>query len=208
MTPSIEDTDVKRLLNIVDATHEPVYLKVSPEPGAQTKDCFIAVQEKAKRDGGRMIMGWQVWKGKHLIEAECHAVWEDENEELHDITPKEFPVYKILFIEDEKLVYEDKQIDNIRLNISNNELADDLILVCKAIYRFDNKGERETLYDLSRVLNKEQLRHREYLIMLKEFINAILSKNGRRRSFCPCTSGFKFSECHGKDLKRRIQKDI
>lgn len=208
LTPKIEDKDVQRLLKKVDGTHNPVYLPVNPDAGAQIKDCFIAVQEKVKKEGGRMIMGWQIWKGKHLIEAECHAVWEDKNEELHDITPKEFPVNEILFVEDEKLVYEEKQIDNVRLNITSNDLVDDLILVCEAIYRFDNKGERATLYDLSSVLTEEQYRHKEYLVMLKEFINAILSKNGSRKSRCSCQSRFMFRDCHGKDVRRRIQKDI
>jgi len=208
MTPEIDDKEVQKLLKKLNASHEPDYLKVTPEPNAEAKDCFIVVQEKVKKDGGRMIMGWQIWKGKHLIEAECHAVWEDKNEELHDLTPKEFNVDKIIFVEDEKLVYEDKQIDNLRLNTTNNELVDDLIEVCQAIYRFDNKGVRATLYDLSSVLSAEQFKHKEYLMMLKEFINVILARNGNRKSLCPCQSGDKFRECHGKELRKRIQKDI
>ncbi len=155
-----------------------------------------------------MILGWQIWKGKHLVEAECHAVWEDNDEILHDLTPKEFDVDKIIFVEDENLVYADKQIDNVRLNITKNELVDDLIQVCEAIYRFDNKGERATLYDLSGVLNDKQFKHKENLLLLKEFINIILTRNGNRKSLCPCQSGYKFKDCHGNDLKKRIQKDI
>lgn len=208
MTPKLEDKEVQRLLRKLDATHEPDYLNITPEVGAETKDCFIVVQNKVNNDGGRMIMGWQIWKGKYLIEAECHAVWEDEDKQLHDITPKEFDVDKILFVEDEKLIYDNKQIDNVRINTTNNSLVDDLILVCEAIYRFDNKGERATLYDLSTVLDEAQIKHKEYLMMLKGFINTILVKNGSRKSLCPCQSGIKFVDCHGKDLKKRIQKDI
>lgn len=134
MTSQIEDKDVQRLLNRLNATHEPDYLDVTPEPGVNVRDCFVAVQEKVKQDGGRMIMGWQIWKGKHLIEAECHAVWEDEDQMLHDITPKDIPVSRILFVEDENLIYEEKQIDNVRVNLTNNDLVDDLILVCACAY--------------------------------------------------------------------------
>jgi hypothetical protein len=208
MTPKIEDKEVQRLLNKLNATHEPDYLEVTPEPRADVNDCFIIVQDKVKKDGGRMIMGWQIWKGKHLIEAECHSVWEDNDGNLHDLTPKEFAVDKIIFVEDENLVYEEKQIDNVRLNITNNELVDDLILVAQAIYRFDNKEERASLYDLSGVLNDEQFRHKEYLMALKKFINVILAQKGSRKSLCPCQSGSKFRDCHGKDLRKRIQKDI
>jgi hypothetical protein len=207
-TPNLEDPQLKRLLNKVNATHEPTYLPVTLEPGVQPKDCFIAVQNKVAKDGGRMILGWQIWKSKNLIEAECHAVWEDDNEALHDITPKEFPVDKIIFVEDEKLVYKDKQIDNIRLNITSNELVDDLIIISEAIYRFDNKGERATAYDLSGLLSGEQFRHKEYLLEVREFINIILSTGGRQKALCPCQSGTKFRDCHGKDLRKKAQKDI
>ena len=155
-----------------------------------------------------MIIGWQIWKGKYLIEAECHAVWEDNDEELHDLTPKEFAVTKILFVEDDKLIYEDKQIDNVRLNIKNNPLVDDLILVCEALFRFDNRGNRATLYDLSNVLTDEQIQHKEYLVEMKELINSILRSNGNRKSLCPCQNGVKFVDCHGKDLLKKIKKDI
>lgn len=209
MTPKIEDKAVERLLRRLNASHNPIYLSVTPDPTASVKDCFNIVQEKVKINGGRMIMGWQIWKGKHLIEAECHAVWEDQHEELHDITPKEYKnIQEILFVEDEKLIYEDKQIDNVRLNMTNNGLVDDLIAVCEAIFRFDNKGERAVLYDLSTVLTQEQKEHKEYLLILKEIINTILVKNGNRRILCPCNSGIKFGDCHGKDLRKRIQKNI
>lgn len=208
MTPRIEDKEVQRLLKKINATHNPDYLYVTPEVSAKAKDCFVVVQDKIKKDGGRMIMGWQIWKGKHLVEAECHAVWEDSDEELHDLTPKEIYVDKIIFVEDENLVYEDKQIDNVRLNTTTNKLVDDLIEVWEALYRFDNKGERATLYDLSSVLNEEQLKHKKYLMMLKEFINVILTQNGSRKSLCPCQSGKRFRDCHGKDIRKRIQKDV
>ena len=106
-------------------------------------------------------MGWQIWKTKNLIEAEAHAVWKYLNEELHILTPKESGVSKILFVEDENLIYLDTQIDNIRWKLTNNPLEVDLIEVSNAIYRFNNLGERAELYDLSSVLNEKQLKHIE-----------------------------------------------
>lgn len=208
MVPKIEDIEFKRLLIKIDASHDPIYLKVHPESGAQIGECFPAVQDKVHKDGGRMIMGWQVWKGNFLIEAECHAVWEDKEGELHDITPKSFPVDEILFVEDEKLVYAGKQIDNIRLNITKNSLVDDLILICEAIYRFDNKGERATLHDLSSILTEEQMSHKEYLLRLRGSIDYILGNNGSRNSRCTCRSMLKFKDCHGKDLEKIVRKNI
>ena len=208
MTPSKIDKDVERLIKKLNATHTPIYLDIEPEKGAEIKDCFPVVQLKVKEKGGRMVMGWQIWKSKHLIEAECHAVWEDEEGELRDITPKDLNINNILFVEDENMVYDEKQIDNIRLNITNNPLVDDLINVCKAIYNFDNKGERALHYDLTFLLTNVQKEHRHYLFEIKDMINFILSHNGNRKSLCPCNGQLHFKNCHGKDLDKKVIKDI
>ncbi len=69
-TADEKDPNVIRLLKKV-GTHEPIYLIVEPEPGAQVNDCFPAVQRKVRELGGKMVMGWQVWKSPNLVEAEC-----------------------------------------------------------------------------------------------------------------------------------------
>ncbi len=149
-----------------------------------------------------MVLGWQIWKSKEIVEAEFHAIWEDKDLELHDITPKEKNIDRILFVEDEKLSYDGKQKDNIRINITNNKLVDDLIKVCEAIHRFNNKGERALLYDydLNNVINQSQIEYRLKLQNIKNLINILLSIDGHRNSFCPCGSKIVFKNCHGKNL--------
>lgn len=208
MTPPTINKHIEKLIKKLGATHEPDYIDVEPEPGAEVGDCFPAVQKKIASDGGKMIMGWQIWQSKNIVEAECHAVWEDPEGEIHDITPKSIGINRILFVEDADMVYKERQVDNIRMNITNNKLVDDLIGVSQAIHRFDNKGERADLYDLSDVLTEKEIKHREYLLELKERINAILSQNGNRDSLCPCGSSSKFRDCHGKDLAKRIAKEV
>ena len=171
----------------------------------------MIVREKVKNAGGRMILGWQIWETKYLVEAEFHAVWENPNEELIDLTPKEITnINKILFVEDENLVYEEKQVDNVRLNISSNELVDDLISVSQAIFRFNNRGPRAELYgaDLIASLNETEINHIKYLQVLQEMISSLLFLKGRRTSSCPCNSGKKFKECHGKNLLPRVSKIV
>lgn len=210
MTPKSIDKDVEKLLDKLDATHEPIYIKVSPEVGAKINDCFIIVREKVKNSGGRMILGWQIWKTKYLIEAEFHAVWENPDADLIDLTPKEGDIEKILFVEDENSVYEEKQVENIRLNISTNELVDDLINVCKAIHRFNNRGNRAELYegDFIASLDATQIKHITYLTEMQSIISLLLSNKGRRTSPCPCGRGIKFKECHGKNLSERVSKVV
>lgn len=211
MTPRNIDQNIKRLIHKLNATHEPIFVKVIPEKGSQVKDCFMIVREKVKNAGGRMILGWQIWETKYLVEAEFHAVWENPNEELIDLTPKEITnINKILFVEDENLVYEEKQVDNVRLNISSNELVDDLINVSKAIFRFNNRGLRAEMYgaDLIASLNDREINHIKYLQVLQEMISALLFSKGRRTSPCPCNSGKKFKECHGNNLLARVSKIV
>jgi hypothetical protein len=153
-------------------------------------------------------MGWQIWKTKNLIEAEAHAVWENPDGDIFDLTPKENGTTRILFVEDENLIYNGRQIDNVRLNISNNPLVDDLIKVGKDIYRVYNLGDRAHLYDLTDVINQRQVAHIEYLKQMRYFISALLSKNGKRKSPCPCGSRIPFKDCHGKDLTQRVDRVI
>ena len=208
MMVKILDKDIQKLLEKLNASHEPILLNVESETDSQIMDCLNNVKRKIERDSGKMILGWQIWKTNLLVEAEFHAVWEDKNLNLHDITPKGISIEKILFVEDEKLTYDGTQKDSIRINTTNNELVDDLIKVCEAIYRFDNRGERAFLYDLSSVLNEKQLKHKVNLIELREIVRCILNLNGNQNSICPCQSQKPFIDCHGKNLELIILKDI
>lgn len=203
MTPKTIDDHVKQLVEKIDPTHEPLYVPVKPERGAEELDCFRVVERKVKAAGGKVVYGWQVWKTPHLIEAECHAVWQNPQGDLIDLTPKQFPVSKILFLEDENIEYEGKQIDNIRLNISSNDLTDDLITVSEENYAFLNRGDRADAYQL--ILTNEQQRHLEYIQMMQYMISAMLEQKGTRNSSCPCRSGRTYRECHGENLLQKLR---
>lgn len=208
MTPDKVDKDVQKLFRILNASHDYVYLDVEPEIDAEPNDCFPVVQKKVAKGGGRMILGWQIWKTKYLVEAECHAVWEDPDEVLRDITPKTNGCKQIMFVEDESLKYEGKQIRNFRINVSNNRLVDDWVYVLDAIHDFNNRGDRAFLYDLKDILNTEQMEHLVYLKNLEGIISTLLFKKGRRDSQCPCNSGLIFTKCHGVGMENRINKII
>lgn len=207
--PDEKDPAVIRLLKNV-GTHTPLYLDVEPDAGAKMNDCFPAVQKKVEQSGGRMVLGWQIWKNPNMIEAELHAVWEDPDEELHDITPKDPGINRIMFVEDENLVYDGKQKDNIRLNITTNPLVDDFIKINEAVFRFQNKGKRADLYDMDFInaLSPEELQHFERLQELQGMAGMLTMMEGKRGSACPCMSGKKFNECHGKDLQKILSIDI
>lgn len=201
---SENDADVKRLERLVGATHEPIFVDVRPEPWALVSECFPNVERKVRESGGRMIIGWQVWKSANLIEAEFHAVWEDPDGELLDITPKEPPFERILFIEDEGRTDTGRQVDNIRLNISGNKLVDDLIEISKALYVFDNKGDRADQFML--VLSNEDAAKRAELSELHEIVTAMLVMRQNRNGLCACRSGASFAACHGRGLEAKLRR--
>lgn len=204
--PNIDDPHFKLLENKIDAEYEPIILQVEPEENAKLLDCFVIVEEKIKGNGGKMILGWQIWKTNNLIEAECHAVWEDLNSELKDITPKPEGIDNILFIEDPKITYEGKQIDNIRINITKNKLVDHLIELNKAKFRLQNKGERANHYDLSNFLSADEKREIEYVVNIQNGISHLLNMGLDENGLCFCNSKKKYKNCHGKNFIKEIKK--
>lgn len=205
MVPNINDSYIPELLRKIGITNNPQVLEVVPEKDSKALDCFIIVEKKVKNEGGKRVLGWQIWKSDNLIEAEFHAVWESNQKKLIDITPK--PVQGInqtLFVIDERLVYDETQKDNIRMNISGNKLVDDFISICESIFIFENKGERAYQYELK--LDETDKRKYLELKMLKDLYLHMLSMGANKNSSCPCRSGKKFKNCHGRDLKIVLQR--
>lgn len=81
-------------------TIEPLYLNVSPSPGARMGWCSANVQDRRRKEGGRPLYGWLLWEasGLYLI-AEFHCVWQD-GQDLHDITPTQEGETCVLFAPD------------------------------------------------------------------------------------------------------------
>lgn len=206
--PDIDDKEVERLLQIMTSDLELVVLKVQPEKGAMFSDCTEVVRKKVEESGGRIIYGWQIWKSNFIIEAEFHAVWESPDNVLVVITPKPYGIHEILFLEDEDLVYEGKQIDNIRLNISNNKLVDHFIETHKAIYRLMNRGDRAYLHDeeFDQSLTDDE---REEIVShqnLRDALGMALNNGMTENSECFfCESSRKYKNCCGQNFIQKIR---
>ncbi len=205
--PDINDKYVFSLLKKIGVKNDPMHLQVIPEENSKAHDCFPIVQNKVKKSGGKMILGWQFWKSKNLIEAEFHAVWESPEKKLIDITPKPNKgIYNILFVIDENLVYDERQKDNYRINLTNNSLVDDFIKVCEAIFRFENKGVRAFQYEFD-LSDSEQEKYIK-LKALKSLYQTMINNNYCKNTRCLCGSGNKFKHCHGKDLQKTLSQLI
>jgi hypothetical protein len=193
--PNFSDPVVETLLNILNAEYHPIELKVTPLKNAEKSDCFKIVEDNVKINGGKMILGWQIWKSNLLIEAECHAIWEDKNDNLTDITPKPPGIKSILFIEDPNLRYEGKQIDNVRINITENLLVDDFIKTHQFIYRILNLGER-ALEHGEILLNDEEVQDYNAILLIQSHLPLMIDEKKTRESICFCGSPANFESCH------------
>lgn len=203
--PDKNDKYVITLIEKIGVKNDPILLKVVPEENSKALDCFPTVQKKVVESGGKMILGWQFWKTTNLVEAEFHAVWESPENELLDITPKPIKgIDSTLFIIDESLVYDEKQKDNYRINITNNSLVDDFIKVCEAIFRFENKGERAYQYEL-KLSNVEKEKYQK-LKAFRDLYQTMINNNFSKNTRCLCGSGNKFKHCHGKDLIKTLSR--
>jgi hypothetical protein len=204
IVPKPNDSHLSRLLDKIEADFEPAYLEVEAQTG-DVLDCFNIVNDKVAKDGGKMILGWQIWKTPFLIEAEAHSVWEDENGDIHDISAKQHPVTTICFVEDPKLTYDGKQINSVRMNITSNKLVDQFIETFNTKFRLQNKGRRAAHYDLSEILTLSEIQQIEDVVMLQSGIGIILNSGGNEHSLCFCRSGKKYRNCHGDNFYKKMK---
>jgi len=201
--PALEDEHICKITELLQNDGNPLYVAVRPNNNALINECFPNVDEKIKKDGGRRVIGWQIWKTKHLIEAEFHAVWASDSDELLDITPKLIPCSKILFLEDKVRNYHGCQVDNVRVNISSNTLVNDLILVCETLFKIGNKGDRAYQHKLT--LTGEELQMWGILNDMKQGLTYMLSQGSTPHQLCFC-GGDKYRKCHGKFLEYVVEQ--
>ena len=198
--PTVTDENISGLLSQIGSSEEPRYVPCEPHQDAPLNECFTLVEEKIRIEGGKRVLGWQIWKSELLIEAELHAVWENPDGKYIDITPKSLPFSEILFVPDQAAVYEGKQVSNIRINITNNSLVDEFISIHEATFRIENKGERALQYEL-RLTGKEAQAH-TILSNAKPILEMMVLQGLTKNSPCPCGSNKKYKACHGKIFKK------
>lgn len=205
--PNFDNAHFKKLESIINADYEPIEILCEIEDSEKPLDCFDIVQNKVRNYGGKMILGWQIWQTNMLMEAEAHAVWEDSEGELHDISPKAFnlPIDKIVFIEDSKMKYEGKLIQNIRLNISNNSVIDDFIKVSKLFFYLQNEGKRANFHDLSEILNDNEIKEIENAYNWKIDLHFFFEEGKSEKSLCFCGTQKNYKNCHRKELENIIR---
>jgi hypothetical protein len=122
----------------------PLRISVDPPPRANPNDCMENVASVIEIHGGSVDYGWQLWETLPgvLLEAEFHAVWLDAEGRRLDVTPKQIPgLTSIVFLPDATLVYEGRQIDNVRVPLKDDPLVTAFINTAEDFFEATNRGE-------------------------------------------------------------------
>lgn len=192
------DAALQKLLSKVGSEYELEDVPVRAEAYATLLNCFPNVEEKVSRDGGSPHYGWLIHKTKLLYEAERHAVWENKDGELVDITPHEPGVDEIQFIPDNNWVYAGKSVDNIRVNRTKNPLVDDVILLAEAVAQARAYGSQDDSYLL---LPAPAVEVAAFYEKIKQDLLHFIRLGGQPHFPCFCGRPGTYRSCHGSQLR-------
>ena len=199
-TPKEVTDIVKGFCYEIGSINEPIWVDVLPEQNAVEGDCFFNVQNLIEEKGGSIQYGWQIWECEgHFIEAEFHAVWKSENGNLVDITPKDRPTSRILFVPENNKKYDGNDVENIRKSLSSNKLVSYILSLAHEEYKMISAGRIGS----SMNINMDQSKYRNIQTSKSLLVNMV-DDNMTRNSLCACRSGNKFKHCHEKSIKNLI----
>ncbi|MDF7815168.1 hypothetical protein [Hymenobacter sp. YC55] len=197
----LPDVFLEKLLSKVGSEFDPEPVPVHAEAYATPLNCFPNVDEKVRRAGGKPHYGWLIHKTRLLYEAERHAVWENEDGELVDVTPYEPVVDEILFVSDNNWAYVGKSIDNIRVNRTKNPLVDDFILLSETVSLALAYGSQLngilTIPEPAMVVAKAYGK-------LKDDLHEFIRLGGQPHFACYCGVSRTYKSCHGSQLREGI----
>lgn len=197
ITPKIIDKKIEKFCRKINYHKRPYYVDVQPINGAKFNECFNNVKQFIELNSGKCIHGWIIWLHPHcMLEAEFHAICKTSDNQFIDVTPHKNNESKILFLEDDKLIYEGFGINNIRENISRSKLIDDCIKAWNEVYKMLYTGKNKNKYGEIVFAETEA----QKLAQLNNFIQDNLYKfyanlKLKPNDECICGSGIKFIDC-------------
>lgn len=198
VTPKMNDK-VREFCHSISAESEPIYLPVTPTPGAEIRKCGVNVNKHIEMYGGSYELGWIIFHMPNLYyEAEPHAIWIDEKNCRHDITPHEETVEKILFLPDDthvKQLFEKhgKWPPTITKPCTHSPLVKEYLDISNnAFLNYFNIGQPGCSPDeaVRATCNKAEIDRYDRLL-------EIFSQKAERNEPCPCQSGLKYKKCCG-----------
>lgn len=211
MTP-FQKKQIEEQGNKMNLEYEFEIVPVVVELYSRNKQCYSNVGEKVKRDGGKIHYGWSVHFNKGvIIEAERHAVWENENEDLICITPNPSDYNEVVFISDNIPVDPYLQIDNVRMNITNNPLVEDWVYLADTVghlfFKYTTRKNDEQV-----IIETPVLKLINQIEEWKGLLMGLIELGKKERIICFCENGFykqrKYLNCHSKFFRKEIPELI
>lgn len=199
--------NIEKLLTKLNVEFEPEIVPVLIEDYSQERQCYNNVEQKIKNDGGKIHYGWIIHQTNLLCEAEHHAVWENDNMELIDITPNQNGDNEILFVSANNYIYNGKDVDNVRVNATNNSVVDDFILVCETIgklYAFGNRINKTEI----KIPDEAIIRMINEYLEIKEIYLYFINNKSNERSLCFCGGAKSYQNCCKSLVQQTVIKDL
>jgi hypothetical protein len=206
-TPPKITEAIQALCRELDSSQVPVYVPVRAARDSKRGECFFNVPAKVQSHGGRIQFGWVIWEWPHvLVEAEYHSIWISPKDEQINITPQPKNIRRILFLPASTWAYDYSRrhyrIDNIRRPLSDDPLVAEFITISERIFNYGETYFGQYMHsDDPAYAILETLQNRKTLIELQLKSQSQPHPNyspPERNDPCPCGSGKKFKNCHGK----------
>lgn len=195
--PPTEITPVVRsLCQFINPNAQPIRVAVEPSEGAEISECFGNVLQHAERHGGSIVYGWSIWLWPRVyVEAEHHAVWDDGNGRLIDVTPHLGGERAILFHPDPNRRFDHegrKRLPNVRRSLGELCSAAEYMRAVDNLHHFwEASSDGDMIHiDKARLLPFADAAEQAKVAVLVE-----LAMRTRPHEPCICGSGLKFRKC-------------
>jgi hypothetical protein len=106
MTTPAEITDeIRRFCQDLVSGTAPIWVDFEPSDTGEVDQCFNNVAALVRSRRGQTLLGWTIWEWPGvLLEAVFHAVWEGDDGQLADPTPKVDGEARTLFLPDRSAI--------------------------------------------------------------------------------------------------------
>ncbi|PCJ54330.1 MAG: zinc-binding protein [Planctomycetota bacterium] len=192
-TPGSIDDTVTEFCKSICSKSAPIFVNVDNSQNYPVNECFNNVQAHVTANNGEQIFGWMIWYDpKKVIEAEFHCVWNSEDGELVDISPKPDGERKIVFLPDVDATWDKHFVPNKRKALDDDPLIHQLIRKLEAIDKLNVK--------YSDAEGRPRVPPQEMMAIERRFspTSIITTTATGRNDRCPCNSGKKYKKCCGK----------
>ncbi len=200
VTPAELGSSVRSLCVGINPSAEPFYVDVAPKAGEPPNECFHVVNRHIQEYGGNAVIGWSIWELPSVfVEAEFHAVWRSPQGDHLDISPKNTPTRRILFLPDPSKVYQGSPLDNQRRAISAAPELRAFFEALEAKYEIMNRGGRALEHGEITFVGREAAEYESIEQAISELGLRVFSLYPEVSPYSPCLcgSGKKAKWCHG-----------